>query len=130
MSRTFRHSRICSFHVFLAALALGTLNCDDDDEFTQTCRSLCRSLACTDGVDSDACTDELVARRDDAAMLGEDCEVHYHGMIVCAEAIVGCSETENWKDLRGSDLDYPCRGETEKFLASCPDLWFPDKTMN
>ena len=80
-----------------------------------------------DGVDVEACTDEHVERKDEAAELSVDCQDRYVTMIECAEAIRGCSELANWEELRGLDFDYPCRDETEKFLVVCPDLWFEKK---
>ena len=109
----------------LLGLALGSVYCDDD-YFTKLCRSLCQGHNCADGVDVEACTDEHVERKDEAAEVSVDCQDRYVTMIECA-AIRGCSELANWEELRGLDFDYPCRDETEKFLVVCPDLWFEKK---
>lgn len=109
----------------LIGLVLGAVRCEED-EFTKLSRDLCRSLNCGDGVDIDACTDDLVDRLDAAADVGKACQKNYRAMIECADAILGCSETATWEDLRGLPLDYECKVETEVFLDACGELWFPD----
>jgi len=109
----------------LIGLVLGAVRCEED-EFTKVSRGLCRTLNCGDGVDVDACTDDLVDRLDAAAKVGEACQKHYQAMIECAREIIGCSETATWEDRRGLDLDYECKAETELFLDTCGELWFED----
>lgn len=105
-------------------LALGATHCDDEDEFTKTCRTLCQGLNCADGVDVEACTDEHRDRLDAAIDISDACGKRYQEMIECVVALNGCSGVANWESGRGLELDYPCRTETEDFLKACPDLWF------
>ena len=110
--------------------AFGCLHCEED-AFTKTSLDLCRTLNCADGVDVNACKDDLVDRVDAAAEVSDTCETRYRAMIVCANNIIGCSETANWESYRGTGLDveYECKAETEAFLDACGELWFPDKRM-
>lgn len=108
----------------IIGLALGAVHCDDEDEFTKTCRSLCQYMNCADGVDVEDCTDEHRDRLDAALEVGDACGKRYQEMIECVVALEDCSGVANWESRRGLNLDYPCRGETESFLEVCPDLWF------
>jgi len=49
--------------------------------------------------------------------VSDACEDGYRTMIKCAAS-------SGWETLRGRNVDYPCREETEAFLAVCPALWF------
>lgn len=113
--------------LLVLGLALGAVHCDDEDEFTKTCRSLCQYLNCADGVDIESCTDEHRDRFDAALDVGDACAKRYQVMIECVVALEDCSGVANWESRRGLDLDYPCRGESEDFLEACPDLWFEMK---
>jgi hypothetical protein len=112
--------------LWILLIGLGAVRCADG-EFAEACLGLCRSLNCGDGVDVGACKDDLVDRADAADGVGEACGNNYREMIVCAQAIDGCSGTANWEDGRGLDLDYDCKAETEAFLDACGELWFPDR---
>ena len=119
-----RRSVIAPRITLLLGLGLGCA-ATVDAEFRKVCLSLCQSLNCADGVDVTRCTHELVQRQREAARLSEDCDATYRLMIECAAELLGCSEVANWGALRGSsELEYPCRAETDDFLAACPDLWF------
>lgn len=108
--------------LFVLSLTLGAIHCDDEDEFTKTCRSLCQYLNCADGVDVEDCTDEHRDRLDAALDIGDACGKRYQEMIECVVALKDCSGVANWESRLGLNLDYPCRGESEDFLEECPDL--------
>ena len=87
------------------------------------CLGFCVNMGCTDEVFVPDCVSECLEREEKSAKYGAACENAYVPLMQCLGSLGDCGLGWTWNALRGNDLDYPCRSETEMFEAECPGLW-------
>lgn len=104
------------------------LSCDErkkDDDNGQ-CFEVCVNISCQiDAAEGflQGCADDCVERHAKAADVGEGCADRYSALLDCLEPL-DCNGGRYWWVLKGTDNDYECKDETQKFNAECPGLWF------